>query len=763
MDIKTKLQRVSEILSNKNFLESALKTIIAFSGGIISAIPYFLGSYSPFAAALPAALNGINSIVCAAGAIFGIFVFQSGISAFRYFATVITSTAILHIFTYYFGIKRERLLRPLCPGFCCLIVNSVFLFSQKPSMDLVISTLAETVLTPLCVPVFVSAVKCLNFKKTPIDSLDEKQLTCVIIFLTFMAGQLRGAGVAGDFSAMFIFFSEILFFYLRKSFFAASVSSAFCAVSYAMSGNADFMCGALAVCGGLCSLIEPKRKYIAAIISVATCFVGCAFGEYTQYFPALAASALAAVIFSFIPTELIQKGKENKPDVTPNAVAIPLQAKEISRAVENLGDCINAVRKTLRPITVPPLEDVIFRATQKVCSRCELQESCINQLRQKDNPHYERIAKDVTQGNLDFSSFPEDFSETCYCCNEIIHSIKQAYFAHCTQINSDNKISKFQELTGNQFKSFGSIIGNICSTAVNGGAVTLKTSTVCAACAEDFGIEIKNAHLCTNKAGHEYFNLAFSKPKDNFNVTQLTKNLCRDTGFELDFPTLIQKDDLYTLVFKQKAKVDFKIAAAVKPATPQGVSGDYYRSFKDSFSRQVVLLSDGMGTGSRAAIDSAFTCETFCNLLKSGLDVKTTAATVNCAMLMKSTDESLATVDLIIADPILSSVKIYKCGAAPTFILRSGKPFVLEAESAPIGILDKVDLASSEFSVTKGDIILTVSDGITGDNWGWISAELKSRSTDSPTALAKHILQCACDRKLGKRADDMTVIAIIVE
>lgn len=763
MEIKAKSKKLLNLIQDKNFVGFFVKAIISFSGGIIAAVPYFLGSFSPFAASLPAALNSQFSIICAVGSVLGIFVFQSGISAFRYFATVITSTVILHICTHYFGLKNENILRPVCPAFCSMAVNCIFLFSQKISADLIISALTETAITTLCVPVFFIGARCIKTKHFIPEELSLKQLACLLFSLTALLGQLRGIGVLGNFVASTFFFSEILFFALRKSYFAAALSSAFSSLVYAMGGEADFMCAVLASCGLICALTDNKRPYIAGIICFLSAFIGCSFGEYTDYLPVLPAAAVAGAIFSFIPYNIIIRGVATNQKPVPDPVAIPLQAKEISKAVENLGDCVNAVRKTLKPLTAPDLSKVLYRATQKVCNQCELKESCINQLRKQDNPFYSKAADSIKNQPVDISIFPDDFTQTCYCHNEVITSMNQAYFIHCANVDSDNKISKFQEITGNQLKSFGSIISNICTSAVNGGAITSKSSAVCTACAESFGIEIINTRLCTNKAGHEYFNLSFLKPEENFNVTQLTKNLCRETGFELDFPTLVQKDDVYTLIFKQKSKVNFKIAAAMKPATKNGVSGDYYRSFTDSFNRQIVLLSDGMGTGSRAAIDSAFTCETFCNLLKSGLDVKTTASTVNCAMLMKSTDESLATVDLIIADPVLSTVKFYKCGAAPTFILQKGKTFVIEAESVPIGILDTVDLAESEISVEKGDIILTVSDGVAGENWGWISSELKHYRGENPAVLARHILQCAGDRHLGKRADDMTVIAVMVD
>lgn len=761
--VKERINDINTLLSDKKSLLLIAKILASFSGGILCAVPSFFESFSPFAAALPAALSPAFSISCATGAILGIFVFQSGISAFRYFATVLTSTAILHISLYYLDIKREKLLRPLCPGICSLIVNFAFLFSQKFSADLLLCTAAETVLTAISVPVFSVGTK-LIFRDKPTDSdPDDKELLFGIITVSVLTAGLRGLGVLGESAAILIFVCEILFFTFKKSFFGAAAAGVCGAFAVALRGEADFMCACLALCGVLCPMLHCAHRYKTALISVGICFCGCAFGEYTEFFPTFSAVVLGAATMSVVPDKIFQNRLNRGEQTLTDTSAIPLRAKEISAAVENLGDCVNAVRKTLRPMVAPELTTALFNAGQKVCEKCEIKESCINTIRKSSDLHYGRIAAALRENRLDNSAFPENFESTCYRSEQMKNTMKQAYFVYCTNVNSHNKISRLQEITGNQLKNFGSIIAPLCASAINSGAVSSKNSRACTVCAEEMGIEIDSARLCTNRAGHEYFNLTFKKPRDNFNVTKLTESLRRETGFELDFPTLVQKDDIYTLIFKQKPKVRFKIAAAVKPASPDSVSGDYYRSFKDSFSRQVVLLSDGMGTGTRAAVDSAFTCETFCNLLKSGLDVKTAASAVNCAMLMKSTDESLATVDLFIADPINSTIEVYKCGAAPSFILRGGKASVLEAESAPMGILDKVDMARSEIPVSKGDIYLTVSDGITGESWGWISAELKTYRAENPTDLAKHILRCACDRMLGKRADDMTVIALMVE
>ncbi len=763
MSIKADIAKLCQTLSNKAFLQRAGELVLSFSGGILAGVPCFNFTLSPFAAALPACVGQVNSVVMAAGAILGIFIFHSGMSAFRYFATVLTSTAILNICLSYLGFKKDRFMRIFCPAVCSFLVNTVFLFSQKFSSELVFSLYIETLIAALCIPVFTRGIKQI-FSGGIFDFTDEGS-DCVpgIITLCIFAGQLRGLGIVGEFFCHFFLWGFIIFFGVKKAFFTCCVTSAFAAFVYALGGEADFLCGAFAICGAVFTLIRIKSPLGEAVAALTLCFIGCALSEYATFFPSFAACLSAAVIISAIPRKILLKRRVPSASGVTDTIAIPLQAKEISSAVEDLGECINTVRKTLKPLSSPELSRVIFNACEKICNECEIQDSCINSIRKSTNPYYGKIAVALKENRLDFSDFPDNFNNTCYHSEQIMNTVKQAYFVYCTNVNAQNKISRFQEITGNQLRSFGSIIAPLCSCAVSAGAVTSKHSPVAVTCARELDIEVISAQVCTNKADQEYLNLHFRKNDENFNVTLLTEKLCRETGLELDFPTLVQKDDIYTLIFKQKPKVNFRISAAVKSASAQGVSGDYYRSFKDSFSRQVVILSDGMGTGTRAAVDSAFTCEALYKLLKSGLDVKTSVSAVNCATVMKSTDESLATVDLLIADPVTSTVQIYKCGAAPSFILKDGKTSVIEVESTPIGILDKTDMARSEFSVSPGDIILIVSDGITSENWGWIAAELKTYQAETPTALAKHILQCSCDRRLGKRADDMTVIAIMVE
>lgn len=761
MRLKERFSAAISFEGKREELKFVLKMLLSLFGGVLFSQPYLSLSLSSFAPSFAAALPPVFSLCASAGSAMGFFIFHSGTSAFRYFAITLTSAASLFICLKAFGIKREDLIRPLCPGLCSFTVNIAFLISQKFGADLLLSTLCETALCAVAVPMFREGLKPLADKPYIPRDGDRKCIVCYFASLALAAGHMRAFGAFGESACFFVFTAAILFSCTKYSFEGSSICAACCGAVCAMNGEPDFMCAVLPVCGCVCPAV--KNRFARAGIVSATIFLGAVFGEYTDAFSVLPAAITASVLFCFVSQKIPELSKENHSEkIRTNNLLVPVRTAEMVHAVESISDCVNTVRKSLEPLIAPNLSEELNLAREKVCAECEIKESCTNAIRSKENPCYKRIAA-ALESKENISEFlPNNFCEACYCSDEILLSFNRAYFTYCTKLNAMGKMSRIQSLAGNQFKNFGTIIGGMCNGVLESASSTFSQNGAAAACAEEFGIKIKDASVSKDSAGHEALSISFEKPQDNFNVSLLTKRLCKDTGYELSFPTLIQNGNNYTLVFKQKEKLGFKIAAAVKPAAGMNVCGDYYRCFKDKNGRQNIILSDGMGTGSRAAIDSAFTCEIFSNLLKSGLDEKTAIAAVNCAMMIKSTDESLSTVDLLRIDPILCTAEIFKCGAAPSFILKNKKPQILEPESAPIGILDSVNMSSSSFNVSPGDIILCVSDGVCADRCAWIASELKSFVGGSASELSKHILQCALDRMIGKRADDMTVVAVMI-
>ncbi|MBQ6093233.1 MAG: SpoIIE family protein phosphatase, partial [Clostridia bacterium] len=131
----------------------------------------------------------------------------------------------------------------------------------------------------------------------------------------------------------------------------------------------------------------------------------------------------------------------------------------------------------------------------------------------------------------------------------------------------------------------------------------------------------------------------------------------------------------------------------------------------------------------------------------------------NCALLVKSSDESIATADGLCVNVYTGQASLFKAGAAVSFFRRGDRVTVIEAPSLPLGILRNVGAAQRDLLLKPGDIVLLVSDGVTAGDCGWLSDELLAWSTNNMDDLAAHIAALAKLRSDELTKDDVTVVA----
>ena len=188
------------------------------------------------------------------------------------------------------------------------------------------------------------------------------------------------------------------------------------------------------------------------------------------------------------------------------------------------------------------------------------------------------------------------------------------------------------------------------------------------------------------------------------------------------------------------------------------VCGDCFESFTDPSGALYVILSDGMGSGSRARIDSTLACSMAARLIKSGISLSAALETVNTALMVKSSDESFATLDICRIDLNSGECVIYKAGAALSYIKCSDKLLRASLSSPPVGSGGRVTVPAQKFHVSAGDMIVMTTDGAVLDDV-WLSWELSREDRGSPGELAERIARAARSAENG-REDDITIIVV---
>lgn len=220
-----------------------------------------------------------------------------------------------------------------------------------------------------------------------------------------------------------------------------------------------------------------------------------------------------------------------------------------------------------------------------------------------------------------------------------------------------------------------------------------------------------------------------------------------------------------TAVYRRE-KMDIDVAVS-QCAASGTINGDCCGWQEIGDGKVVLIVSDGMGKGKKAAAESLMVTKTIISLLKSGVTADLTLKMINTVMLMKDDEESYATVDLVIIDKRSCKAKFYKIGAAPTLIRRKELVDEVKLSAVPLGIVNGLKIRYLETSLKKGDWIIMMSDGvseggITGGGGGRFLGSIKEtaakvRSGD-PQTMSDLILNRAADSYIGRERDDLTVL-----
>lgn len=196
------------------------------------------------------------------------------------------------------------------------------------------------------------------------------------------------------------------------------------------------------------------------------------------------------------------------------------------------------------------------------------------------------------------------------------------------------------------------------------------------------------------------------------------------------------------------------------------VSGDTHSQVWLKDGKLAIVLSDGMGYGPRAALESTATIAMLKQLMKAGFDREFAVRTVNSILLLRSSDEIFATVDLVIADLYTGELEFIKIGASPSFLIRTSGIDVIRSNTLPIGILNHVEMEPEIRIWRHGDILLMMTDGIlngySGLNEEWLNRIVRRTPQRDLKTITNLIIEDARAAMGGEIKDDMTVVAVLL-
>lgn len=235
-------------------------------------------------------------------------------------------------------------------------------------------------------------------------------------------------------------------------------------------------------------------------------------------------------------------------------------------------------------------------------------------------------------------------------------------------------------------------------------------------------------------------------------------------GREFDHPVVARVGDVIRISLTEQPLYRVTVGSAQLSCTGEKLCGDAFESFQDSSGRLVAVLSDGMGSGGRAAVDGAMAAGLTSHLLQAGFGPDSVLRMVNAALMVKSGDESLATLDIASINLFTGRLESLKAGASVSLLRSKGIVSRMERSSLPVGILRDIAFEKSTDTLVDGDILLLGSDGVVSAGVGWVEEALRDfdLSKGGVKDLAESIAYTARQKQKHQREDDITVVALLV-
>jgi stage II sporulation protein E len=414
---------------------------------------------------------------------------------------------------------------------------------------------------------------------------------------------------------------------------------------------------------------------------------------------------------------------------------------------------------------------IFDRVADKVCKNCSL---CTHCWEQNFCNTYQIMFKIVekldSKGWIEQEDIPKYFLDRCERVEDFVKSVNNVFELFKVDMVWRNRVGESRGLVSQQLRSMSKVISNLASELNTDidfkddieNQIILELSKA--------GIRNVEAIVYENRSGKYEITLSYKgcggRRSCIGNVEKIVsvvvnRRMLKD-GSECG---LNSKTNMCTIKLVEEETFKVITGVARMSKNEKYVSGDNYTFINTGDGKYIAALSDGMGTGHKACIQSKATINLIEQFMESGFDKDTTVKLINSLLVLKSNDDSFATIDMSVVDLYEGEVEFVKVGAAPTFIKRNEFVEIVKTASLPAGIMSDVELELVHKKVDNGDFIIMVSDGIidsfqaTPDSIKAVQSILQNMTSKNPQKIADDLLEealCAFNNKIP--VDDMMVM-----
>ncbi len=746
---------------NPIVLKSVLLSLISF----FVSNAQVMGSLSPFGIALTAAVPMKMSYVSFVGCCLGYIVFGRLSESLSYLAALVLVLAIKQLLYPYRKLRENALLLTVITTVVSIVSGLIIATAVEETLTATIIHLLEAILAG-GMTLFCSLSYKAVFGGKPLAHYDstESASTVIVGIMTIIA--LCGVELYGNSLGRILSVIAILVAAYCGGIGGCAVISISAAIAMALyQPELALIGGVYVVAGFLAAVFRPVGRIGQLAIFISSnlfgLFVVKASGNAIY---SLLDVLIGTTVFLLIPERALGKlrfpTKATVPvDVSPTQSGISAKLGFASKTLLDLQESIEQVSAKMDELSVHDITTVYDKTAEDVCKHCGLKLFCWETAYDEVMRAFHAAGRNLrTNGKIDMrEEMPAYFRQKCCKLDVLTIELNHNYQDFLARENAARRISDVRNVAIEQFDGIADMLCEVSKELAEIQAFDRDAQDKAITVFHRFEESPKELSCMIDQYGRMVLEAYFDKPIRT-NLTMITQALSDALKRSFELPSRASVNQEEKLSFFEKANYRLEFFAAQQPAIGGQVCGDCYEYFLDGRGFAHMILSDGMGNGNRAAVDSVMTCNLFLKLIKAGFGFESALKLLNSSLLMKSSDESLATLDIGCVDLYTGQLRLMKAGAAVSFVRQGGQVMRAGASSLPVGILQGVSFDRSELTLCNGDLVVMVSDGVLETGEEWVSAELELYGDKNARELAEHLCKEAGRRRIDGHSDDITVM-----
>ena len=711
----------------------------------------------------------------------GVLTLGSGIGSLKYMIAML----IYSIYRYTFGDAKEddrpRLNLAVC-GLSSFAGGIFFIALDGFAIYDTLLLLLESGISVLgmaairhAYPLILSFVSRRKEKRIVLNS----ELVCACLFLTAgILGIWDWAQISGyNIVNTIVLFAVIAFSYSQGMTLGCLCGAVCGAMVGIRSGSLLSAIGMFSFCGLIAGKLGQYGKLAAAAGCILAALASALYGgSVNSIYLNLYEIAAAAGAFLMVPSQYMK----NNTRVFENGVDSVRESDDQKHMREHLIDKLERTSKsfsklssTFDEITQRQLKgysggsDSIFNSLgEQICKNCAMFHCCWER-------DFAATYQNVTQmvhkleekGYVDIMDLDEKFREHCTQSEEMVLRANHLFELCKLDARWANDLSQNRRLLSQQYKGISKIMDGMADQVRQDITFSRDLKNKIIAQLQKAHFRIREASVV--EIGEDRYEVDLAL-KAEHGVKEIGCEIAMHVSCVLGRPMVICDEavirGIYHVKLAESDRFEVRTGLAVAKQNGSSACGDSFAAVKLSDGRFMLALSDGMGSGRKAAAESGATVTLLEQFLDSGFDRETALGLINSVLVLQSAEESFATIDLGIINLISGVCEFVKIGSAAGFIKRGDSVEVIPSTSLPAGILSQIDPELSAKPLHDGDLIIMMSDGVLESNKNhsvgeeWVLEFLqKHRHIMDPQTMADQLLEAAKMNQGQLVSDDMTV------